>query len=530
MTENGANLESSCIDNKGFTGDDGDKPALRQRQGVSESNSTASLAKQDELANEVEVVEELSLKRKVGLISGISLIVGTMIGSGIFISPKGVLGNTGSIGASLCVWAGCGLISMLGAVCYAELGLIVKEAGAEYAYLIAGFGKLHRFVGPIPGFLVAWISVLVLKPSSFAIIALAFAEYVSEPFFDACGPPVFIKKVITAACILTVTMVNCYSVKLAARVQVIFTFAKLSALLIIIIGGFVRLGQGYTENFTVENAFSNTEKDGSLFALAFYNGLWAYDGWNNLNYVTEEIQNPKRNLPLAIMIAIPLVTIFYLLVNISYFTVMSAPQLMASSAVAVTWGNTVLGSASFIIPISVALSTFGACNGSAFSGARLCFAAAREGHLPGLLSMVHVGSYTPLTALIFNGVVALLMIIPGDIASLIDFFSFTAWLFYGLTFLALIVMRFTHKDAPRPLKIPIVFPFIALFIAMYLVIGPIINQPQMEFLYAFIFLVAGLIFYVPFVYFEVRIPGVDAVTLFFQLFMEVSPTETIPDE
>jgi amino acid transporter len=88
-----------------------------------------------------------------------------------------------------------------GAVCYAELGLIVKDAGGEYAYLIAGFGKLQRFVGPIPGFLVAWISVLILKPSAFAIIALAFAEYTSEPFFDACGPPVFIKKTIAAACI-----------------------------------------------------------------------------------------------------------------------------------------------------------------------------------------------------------------------------------------------------------------------------------------------------------------------------------------
>ncbi|PRD33316.1 UNVERIFIED_CONTAM: b(0,+)-type amino acid transporter 1 [Trichonephila clavipes] len=160
-----------------------------------------------------------------------------------------------------------------------------------------------------------------------------------------------------------------------------------------------------------------------------------------------------RNLPLAISIGIPLVTLCYVCVNISYITVMSSAELLASEAVAVTWGHRVLGVLSFVMPISVALSTFGAGNGSCFTGGRLCYVAAREGHLVDILSYLHIRRLTPSPALIFNAVLAICMIIPGDIGSLIDFFSFTAWLFYGATFLALIVMRHTKKDLRRPYRV-----------------------------------------------------------------------------
>lgn len=253
------------------------------------------------------------------------------------------------------------------------------------------------------------------------------------------------------------------------------------------------------------------------------------DTTNNLNYVTEELKNPYVNLPLAIAIGIPVVTLCYVLVNISYITVMSSAELLASEAVAVTWAHRVLGVLSFVMPISVALSTFGAGNGSCFTGGRLCYVAAREGHLVDILSYLHIRRLTPSPALIFNAILAICMIIPGDIGSLIDFFSFTAWLFYGATFLALIVMRHTKKDLRRPYKVPIGIAYIVLFISVFLVVAPIAQDPQIEYLYASLFVLSGLVVYIPFVHCKMHLSIMDNVTIFFQLLLEVAPTKYVPD-
>ncbi|XP_077982159.1 b(0,+)-type amino acid transporter 1-like isoform X2 [Glandiceps talaboti] len=463
--------------------------------------------------------QSVSLKRQVGLFSGIALIVGTMIGSGIFVSPKGVLRQTESVGMSLIIWLACGVLSMLGALSYAELGTLIPKSGAEYPYLFEAFG-------PILAYLYAWISVVILKPASVAAIALAFGAYAAEPFYGGCGAPDIVVKLLAAASIFIITWVNCYSVKWATSVQNVFTAAKLACIVIIIMIGFVRLGQGHTEYLT--KSFEGSSSKGFAYAVAFYQGLWAYDGWNNLNYVTEEIKNPFRNLPLSIIIGIPLVTLCYLLVNISYFTVMSPSELLASNAVAVTLADRVLGVMAWIIPVSVAMSTFGAANGTLFTSGRLTFVAAREGHMVEILSMVHVRRFTPFPAVAFTSILALLMIIPSDFDALVNYFSFTAWLFYGLVMMALIVLRFTRREAKRPIKIPIIIPIIVLLASVYLVIAPIIDEPALEYLYATLFILAGLLFYVPFVHFKYSIPGMKHFTVFLQLLLEVAPTEHMP--
>lgn len=182
-----------------------------------------------------------------------------------------------------------------------------------------------------------------------------------------------------------------------------------------------------------------------------------------------------------------------------------------------------------MIPLGVVLSTFGAANGNLFTAGRLCYVASREGHLVDILSYVHVRRLTPSPALLFNSVVALAMIIPGDIEGLIDFFSFTAWIFYGAAMLALIVMRFTKKDAPRPYKVPIIIPIIVLIVSIYLVIGPIIDNPKVEYLYATIFIFAGFLFYIPFVHYKYVMPGMGWITTFLQLLLEVAPSSSVED-
>ncbi|XP_059368785.1 b(0,+)-type amino acid transporter 1-like [Carassius carassius] len=458
------------------------------------------------------------LQKNVGLVSGICLIVGTMIGSGIFVSPKAVLEGTGAVGPCLCVWAVCGVLATMGALCYAELGTMIMKSGGEYPYLMEGFG-------PVLAYLYSWTTIIVLKPSSFAIIALSCAEYASTPFYPGCTPPQVVTKCLAASCILIITVVNCLSVKLAYRVQNFFTTAKLLIIVIIVVSGIILLAQGNTQN--LRDPFAGATTSFGAIGLAFYNGLWAYDGWNQLNFITEELKNPYRNLPLAIIIGIPLVTVCYILVNIAYFSVLTPIEFLQSPAVAVTFGDRVLYPLSWIVPLFVVFSTFGAANGSCFTAGRLTYVAGREGHMARIMSFISVKRYTPSPALIFNGFLSIIYIMPADINTLINYFSFAQWVFYGLTCLALIVMRFTRKDLQRPVKVPIVIPVLVVIVSCYLVLAPIIDKPEWEYLYCTVFIVGGLLLYVPFIYYKFNWTQriMRPLTMHLQLLLEVVPPE-----
>ncbi|XP_051835706.1 B(0,+)-type amino acid transporter 1 [Antechinus flavipes] len=482
-----------------------------------EENSVRKRRK-DEQSIQSKEPKSTNLQKEVGLISGICIIIGTIIGSGIFISPKSVLSNVNAVGPCLIIWSACGILATLGALCFAELGTMITKSGGEYPYLMEAFG-------PIPAYLFSWTSLIVIKPTSFAIICLSFAEYVSVPFYGNCKPPELVVKCLAAAAILVITTVNALSVKLGSYVQNFFTAAKLVIVAIIIISGIVLLAQGKTKNF--ENSFEDSRVSVGAISLAFYNGLWAYDGWNQLNYITEELKNPYRNLPLAIIIGIPLVTVCYVLMNVSYFTVMTSTELLQSQAVAVTFGDRVLYPASWIVPLFVAFSTIGAANGTCFTAGRLVYVAGREGHMLKMLSYISVKRLTPAPAIIFYGIITILYIIPGDINTLINYFSFASWFFYGLTILGLIVMRFTKKDHKRPIKVPIFIPILVTLISIYLVLAPIVSKPELPYLYCVLFILSGLLFYLLFVYkkFSWVQKISKPITMHLQMLMEVVPPE-----
>uniref|UniRef100_F6RU80 Solute carrier family 7 member 9 n=2 Tax=Bos taurus TaxID=9913 RepID=F6RU80_BOVIN len=500
-----------------------------------------------------------SLQKELGLFSGTCIIVGTIIGSGIFISPKSVLRNMEAVGPCLIIWTMCGVLATLGALCFAELGTMITKSGGEYPYLMEAFG-------PIPAYLFSWSSLFVIKPSSFAIICLSFSEYVCAPFYSGCSPPQVVVKSLAAAAILLISTVNALSVRLGSYVQNMFTAAKMVIVVIIIVSGLVLLAQGNTRNF--ENSFEGASLSVGSISLALYNGLWAYDGWNQLNYITEELRNPFRNLPLAIIIGIPLVTGCYILMNVSYFTVMTATELLQSQAVAVggvlepssvgplgglsslwgrwllgahglkthpllsqTFGDRVLYPASWIVPLFVAFSTIGAANGSCFTAGRLVFVAGREGHMLKVLSYISVRRLTPAPAIMFHGMIAIIYIIPGDINSLVNYFSFAAWLFYGLTITGLIVMRFTRKELKRPIKVPIFIPILVTLLSVFLVLAPIISAPAWEYLYCVLFMLSGLVFYFLFVYYKFAWAQKISkpLTMHLQMLMEVVPPEEAPE-
>ncbi|CAF3601899.1 unnamed protein product [Rotaria sordida] len=324
--------------------------------------------------------DEVTLKRHLGLFSGICFIVGVIIGSGIFVSPKGVLQETQSVGLCLIIWIACGLVALLGALCYAEIGAVIPRNGAEVAYIKEGIGSVHKQIGDILAYVSSWAYTFILKPSGIAILILTFSQYFWSGIIEECELSEELIKMTAIFAILMLININSISVSIANRLNIIFVICKVLTILTVIIIGVIRLGKGYTQN--LQNGFDGTTKNPLGVALAFYSGLWAYDGWNSLNLVTEELKNPKRDLWLSIVLALPAVIILYVLTNISYFTVMNKATLLTSDAVAVTWGEVVLGPVLRFLPILISVSALGSANGSLFGAARFCMVSAQYGYLP----------------------------------------------------------------------------------------------------------------------------------------------------
>ncbi|GFN92382.1 Y+l amino acid transporter 1 [Plakobranchus ocellatus] len=392
------------------------------------------------------------MRRELGLLGAVSLIVGGIIGSGIFVSPAGVLEATGSVGLSLVVWVGAGLIALMGSLCYSELGTLIPKSGGDYSYVREAFGDLVAFLW-------VWVSIMLIRPSSLAVMSLTFGTYFAA-VFDLCGRPELFARLAAVACLVTVMLLNCYSTKWTNWATVISTTFKVAALLVIVAGGILKLAQGNTS--VLATGFQGSTTDPTTISLALYDALWAYDGWVNLNTVAEELQNPSKNLPRANIGGVVLVILVYVATNVAYFTAMTSTEMLEADAVAV-----------------------------------VCL--------------------------------AIVFVFLGNISSLVDFFSFTAWFFYGMSFAALLVFRYTKRHTHRPYKCPIIFPILMLVISVYLVIAPIVKDPAIGFLYAAIFSLAGALLYFPFVKYKLKLPFTDQLTTFTQLVLEVVPASKFID-
>ncbi|CAG0913430.1 unnamed protein product [Notodromas monacha] len=435
----------------------------------------------------------VTLKEQIGLLDSVAMIVGIIIGSGIFVSPKGVLIASGSVGMSLIIWIASGVFSMIGALCYAELGMpftkagtAIPKSGGDYAYLWAGFG-------PLPAFLFLWVALLVLCPSANAIIALTFATYVLQAVFPSCEPPHLAVQLLAAAVIGLLTYINCHNVRWATRIQDVFTGTKVAALLIITGAGlWAMFGAPSNHLITREGPralFKDTNWDPGSISIAFYAGMFSYAGWNFLNFIVEEVKNPFVNLPRAIWISLPVVTAVYVLANMSYFAVLSKEEILESGAVAVTFADRTLGHLAWLMPIFVACSTFGSLNGGILVTSRLFFVGAREGHLPEALALINIHNFTPVPSLVFLCAVTIVMLFVTDLYVLITYMSFVESLFRALSIGALLYLRWKKPDLYRPIKarnsmrfcpeytVHLVFPIVFFIVCVMLTIMPIYSSP-----------------------------------------------------
>jgi len=215
---------------------------------------------------------------------------------------------------------------------------------------------------------------------------------------------------------------------------------------------------------------------GSL-SLAFYSGLFSYGGWNYLNFVIDELQDPYRNLPIAISIAMPIVTLFYVLANLAYFAALTPAEVIGSHAVAVSFGMKFFSWLKWVIPIFVSISTFGSLNGIVFTAARIVETGASEGQFPVLGGYLHHHLLTPIPALLWECTLALILLLFPDVYSLINYMSFALWLVVGVSVASLLYMRYKQPDLKRPIRVPLILPIVFLACCLFLVLVPAIIEP-----------------------------------------------------
>ncbi|KRY59248.1 Y+L amino acid transporter 1, partial [Trichinella britovi] len=377
---------------------------------------------------------ELKLERSITLLNGVNIIIGVIIGSGIFISPKGVHEKAGSVGLSLILWVCGGIFAALGSYCYSELGTLISDSGGDYAYI-------RKAYGPMIAFIRLWVEVIIIS----TVNVDKFTERSMVYSNSRCHN---IRK----------TFSSCVS----HNYRHSYAFYK----------------KFVANSGSFDDAFSGTSMNAGDISLALYSALFAYNGWNYLNFIVEEIQNPKRNLPLAIAISCTTVTVIYTLTNVAFYAVIPPHEFLATDATATTFAEKVYGPAAWIMPVFVALSTIGSCNGTILTTSRLYFVGAREGHMPETMTLISMKHRTPFPATIITGILScLFLLLSQNIFTLINCVQVVNWLAIAVATLCVFHFRRTMPNAPRVIKVNLIFPILFFAGCIFLVVVPIIAEP-----------------------------------------------------
>ncbi|GLC27049.1 APC family permease [Roseisolibacter agri] len=375
--------------------------------------------------------------RRLGLFSATMLVVGGIIGSGIFLNPAVVARRAGSAALTLGVWGIGAVVALLGAAIFAELGRRRPQAGGGYAYLRDAFG-------PLPAFLYGWALLLVISSGAIAAVAMTFAGYASA----LVGAPPEAQRPIALGAVALLTLVNVVGVAPGAVTQNVFTILKLAALGVLLAAGlFAPVGAPLTAS--VDAALvPPSDAVGLLRAVgtALVPVLFAFGGWQQTNFVAEELEAPERTLPRALALGVAIVVAVYLLANVAYLRALGVAGLAASSAPAADTIARVAGPAGrTLVAAGIAASTFGFLDLVILVSPRVYQAMARDGLFFGAFARLHPRFRTPVAAIVAQGAWASALLLVGSYGQLLDYVTFADWIFFGLTAASLVVLR--RRDA-----------------------------------------------------------------------------------
>jgi APA family basic amino acid/polyamine antiporter len=410
---------------------------------------------------------ETRYARSLGPFSATMMVIGGIIGSGIFLNPSVVAARVGTPGLTLAVWVAGAAIAMIGAFVFAELGQRRPTAGGGYAYLREAFG-------PLTGFVYAWALLLIIATGAAAAVAMTFAGYA----LAVVGAPDAYQQPVAAGAILLLTLVNIVGVRPAAWTQNLFTILKLGAIAVLVVAAFAVVGTG---GLTTPPATPPPERSLILvIGAALVPVLFAFGGWQQTNFVAEEIIHPERNLPRALVIGVSCVAVAYLLVNAAYLGALGIDGLAASIAPAADTMAAVAGDGGrTLMAAGIVASTFGFLNLVLLVSPRVYQAMARDGLFFASFARLHPTWRTPVTALVVQGVWALVLVYSGSYGQLLDYVVFADWIFFGLTAATLFALRRRDGGAATPAMVPLhpwsTLVFIAA--AAYVVVGSIASNP-----------------------------------------------------
>jgi basic amino acid/polyamine antiporter, APA family len=408
-----------------------------------------------------------------------SIVVGIIIGSGIFLVPREMMAAVGSSRMVYAVWIIGGLLSLFGAMTYAEIAAAHPRYGGEYAFLREAYGDLT-------GFLYMWTQITVAKPASLATIAAGLARVLATfAIFSSFAHPAFAHllwgQVFAIAMTWLITGLNIVGTRKSANVQLLLTWLK--GVLILVIAGFcfgAAGNHGSWHNFATD--FTGARGGFSGFMIALIAALWAYDGWSDVVTMAGEVQRPQRSMPIALVGGVLIVGALYMLTNAAIQFVLPAaviaiadrPAADAMRLVAGHWGAT-------LVSIGMAVSIGATFVGSSLSGARVPFAAARDGLFFRQLAHVSPRFHTPSSALILQAVLSsLLLLAIGRFQALFSLAIFAEWLFYALTASTIFIFRRRNPETARPYSIwgyPLL-PSLFILAAVILLVFSFADQPR----------------------------------------------------
>ena len=452
--------------------------------------------------------DRLTLIRGLGLIAAISVIIGNVIGTGVFLKARIMTCNVGEPTWVIVAWIAAGLLSLAGALTYAELTAMKPQAGGEYVFLRDAYGRLSSF-------LFGWMQMFIAKPGSQAAAGMAFAIGLNDFLGGGrLAEAVFIKtsvieismiQVVALMMIVIFTTLNAATVAISGQIATALTGVKIALIAFVGVGAFIWATGDFAHFSMVESGgacekVAESARFGSAgytfaagFGAAMLGALWGYDGWNNLTFVAGEVKNPGRNIPLAIIGSTILIIFLYVFVHVGYFYVLDPTTIAsvpASSSVAKTVVASFFGgdAASFAVGLSVALftvglmlSSLGTLHTSILSGSRVPYAMAHDGLMFRSLGRLSV-TRVPIRALIFQGVLASILALSGSFDTLTDYVVFGSWIFYALVTSSVFVFRKRYPDAERPYRAwgyPVV-PIVFLLVAGWLLINTFYGAvPQM---------------------------------------------------